>query len=156
AELVENAVSFSPPQTAVRVGGSSVGDTFVIEVEDRGLGMSAEQRARGNAELARPSEFTLSGTAQLGLYVVSRLAERHGIQVTLTESPYGGTTAVVTLPAALVTDSPRTGRAAIDDRDDDAQLATIGANAAAPAAPSRTSPSALSPSGLPVRRKPGA
>jgi signal transduction histidine kinase len=102
AELIENAVSFSPPQTIVRVGGSIVGNGFAVEIEDRGLGMSDEDRAVANAQLANPPEFRLSSTARLGLYVVGKLAERHGIRVRLTPSPYGGTTAVVLIPSTLI------------------------------------------------------
>jgi signal transduction histidine kinase len=102
AELIENAVSFSPPQTVVRVGGSVVGNGFAIEIEDRGLGMSEEDRLAANEQLNDPPEFKLSSTARLGLYVVGKLAERHGIRVRLTESPYGGTTAIVLLPATLM------------------------------------------------------
>ena len=104
AELIENAVSFSPPQTLVRVGGSVVGYGFAIEIEDRGLGMSAEELATANEQLRNPPEFRLTSTARLGLYVVGKLAERHGIRVRLTESPYGGTTAIVLLPGTLLAD----------------------------------------------------
>jgi signal transduction histidine kinase len=107
AELIENAVSFSPPQAVVRVGGSIVGNGFAIEIEDRGLGMTEEERAAANEQLRNPPDFNLSSTARLGLYVVGKLAERHGIRVRLTESPYGGTTAIVLLPAALIADEPR-------------------------------------------------
>jgi signal transduction histidine kinase len=104
AELIENAVSFSPPQTVVRVGGSIVGNGFAVEIEDRGLGMSDEERELANEQLRTPPEFKLTSTARLGLYVVGKLAERHGVRVRLTESPYGGTTAIVLLPASLITD----------------------------------------------------
>ncbi|GIG97090.1 hypothetical protein Pma05_36630 [Plantactinospora mayteni] len=105
AELVENALSFSPPHTAVRVSGQLVANGYAVEIEDRGLGMSAEDRAAANERIATPHEFTLTGgAAQLGLYVVSRLTERHGVRVRLKESPYGGTTAVVLLPPHLITD----------------------------------------------------
>ncbi|MBE3013552.1 nitrate- and nitrite sensing domain-containing protein [Microbispora sp. NEAU-D428] len=102
AELIENAVSFSPPYTMVQVGGQVVASGYAIEVEDRGLGMSAEDLEATNQRIADPPEFNLSSTARLGLYVVSRLAERHGIKVSLKASPYGGTTAVVLLPRDLV------------------------------------------------------
>jgi signal transduction histidine kinase len=102
AELIENAVSFSPPQTVVRVGGSVVGNGFAIEIEDRGLGMSPDERSQANDQLADPPDFTLTSTARLGLYVVAKLAERHSIRVRLTDSPYGGTTAIVLLPATLI------------------------------------------------------
>ncbi|MBB2747951.1 UNVERIFIED_ORG: signal transduction histidine kinase [Microbispora rosea subsp. rosea] len=102
AELIENAVSFSPPYTMVQVGGQAVASGYAIEIEDRGLGMSAEDLEATNQRIADPPEFNLSSTARLGLYVVSRLAERHGIRVSLKASPYGGTTAVVLLPRDLV------------------------------------------------------
>ncbi|MER7501459.1 nitrate- and nitrite sensing domain-containing protein [Nonomuraea pusilla] len=102
AELIENAVSFSPPYTNVQVSGQLVANGYVVEIEDRGLGMKPEDLAEANARIADPPEFRISGTARLGLYVVSRLAERHDIQVVLKPSPYGGTTVVVLLPQELV------------------------------------------------------
>jgi len=106
AELIENAVSFSPPHTVVQVGGQHVANGFVVEIEDRGLGMSAEDLVEANEQLESPPEFHLSSTARLGLYVVGRLSERHQIQVRLRNSPYGGITAVVLIPSALVVDEP--------------------------------------------------
>ncbi|NAS26520.1 histidine kinase [Herbidospora sp. NEAU-GS84] len=104
AEVIENAVSFSPPYTVVQVGGHPVASGYAIEIEDRGLGMTQEDLDEANARILNPPEFNLSSTARLGLYVVSRLAERHGIRVSLKSSPYGGTTAVVLLPSELVID----------------------------------------------------
>ncbi|GAA4240482.1 nitrate- and nitrite sensing domain-containing protein [Actinomadura meridiana] len=104
AEVVENATTFSPPQSPVRVSGQAVANGFAIEVEDRGLGMTEEALRAANERLAEPPEFDPSDTAQLGLFVVARLAERHGITVTLRPSPYGGTTAVTLIPAAIVVD----------------------------------------------------
>jgi signal transduction histidine kinase len=102
AELVENATTLSPPYTSVRVSGDTVASGFAIEVEDRGLGMSPERLAELNERLASPPEFNPSDSEQLGLFVVSKLAERHGIRVTLKASPYGGTSAIVLIPAHLV------------------------------------------------------
>jgi signal transduction histidine kinase len=103
AELIENAVTFSPPQTTVRVSGSFVANGFVVEIEDRGLGMEEADRAIANEHLRfSPGFRPTSTTARLGLYVVGRLADRHGIRVELSESVYGGTTAVVLLPADIV------------------------------------------------------
>ena len=129
AELIENAVSFSPPQTVVRVGGSVVGYGFAIEIEDRGLGMTAEELETANDQLRNPPEFRLTSTARLGLYVVGKLAERHGIRVRLTESPYGGTTAIVLIPGTLMADDgadepARNGTIQVDARP--AQLAGAG------------------------------
>ncbi|MFF0860845.1 nitrate- and nitrite sensing domain-containing protein [Nonomuraea sp. NPDC003560] len=102
AELIENAVSFSPPYTNVQVSGQLVANGYVIEIEDRGLGMKPEDLDAANERIADPPEFRISGTARLGLYVVSQLARRHDIQVVLKPSPYGGTTVVVLLPQELV------------------------------------------------------
>ncbi|MFC4584994.1 sensor histidine kinase [Sphaerisporangium corydalis] len=104
AELIENAVSFSPPYALVQVSGQEVGRGYVVEIEDRGLGMSPEDLAAANDRIADPPEFKLTGTPRLGLYVVSRLASRHHIQVTLKASPYGGTTVIVLLPPDLFGD----------------------------------------------------
>ncbi|MCQ0005045.1 ATP-binding protein [Actinomadura madurae] len=90
AEVVENATTFSPPQSPVRVSGHPVASGFAIEVEDRGLGMTEEALRAANERLANPPEFDPSDSAQLGLFVVARLAQRHDITVTLRPSPYGG------------------------------------------------------------------
>ena len=102
AELIENATTLSPPYTSVRVSGDTVANGFVIEVEDRGLGMSPARLAELNDRLATPPEFNPSDSEQLGLFVVSQLAKRHGIRVTLKASPYGGTAAIVLVPRHLV------------------------------------------------------
>jgi hypothetical protein len=102
AELVENAVLYSPPHTRVEVKASRVANGHVVEVEDRGLGIPAVVLAELNERLARPPEFDLADSDQLGLFVVSRLAARHQIKVSLRGSPYGGTAAIVLMPHHLV------------------------------------------------------
>ncbi|WP_214103435.1 sensor histidine kinase [Acrocarpospora catenulata] len=102
AELVENATIFSPPNTQVLVRGELVARGFVLEVEDRGLGISAEELAHLNHRLTDPPEFDLADSDRLGLFVVGRLAQRHQIRVSLRPSPYGGTTAIVLLPKEIV------------------------------------------------------
>ncbi|MFI2643803.1 nitrate- and nitrite sensing domain-containing protein [Streptomyces sp. NPDC018610] len=104
AELLENATVFSPPHTAVQVIGERVANGFTLEIHDRGLGMSAETLLDANLRLAETPEFELSDTDRLGLFVISRLAQRQNVRVSLQPSPYGGTTAVVFLPDALLTD----------------------------------------------------
>jgi signal transduction histidine kinase len=104
AELAENATVFSPPNTPVRMEGDVVGRGFAIEIEDRGLGISAARLEEINARLAGPPLFDLSGSDRLGLYVVSRLAQRHNIRVTLRPSSYGGTAVIVLVPSTLVVD----------------------------------------------------
>ncbi|WP_073945786.1 sensor histidine kinase, partial [Streptomyces kebangsaanensis] len=104
AELLENATVFSPPHTAVQVVGERVANGFTLEIHDRGLGMTAEALLDANLRLAETPEFELSDTDRLGLFVVSRLAQRQKVRVSLQPSPYGGTTAVVFIPDALLTD----------------------------------------------------
>ncbi|MFD9338997.1 nitrate- and nitrite sensing domain-containing protein [Streptomyces sp. NPDC060028] len=108
AELLENATVFSPPHTAVQVHGERVANGFTLEIHDRGLGMNPDALLDANLRLAETPEFELSDTDRLGLFVVSRLAQRHGVKVVLQHSPYGGTTAVVFLPVALLTEAPET------------------------------------------------
>ncbi|MFF0205454.1 nitrate- and nitrite sensing domain-containing protein [Streptomyces sp. NPDC005017] len=104
AELLENATVFSPPHTAVHVLGERVANGFTLEIHDRGLGMAADTLLDANLRLAETPEFELSDTDRLGLFVVSRLAQRQNVRVALQPSPYGGTTAVVFIPDALLTD----------------------------------------------------
>ncbi|KQX33846.1 histidine kinase [Streptomyces sp. Root63] len=108
AELLENATVFSPPHTAVQVHGERVSNGFTLEIHDRGLGMAPEILLDANLRLAETPDFELSDTDRLGLFVVSRLAQRQNVRVSLQKSPYGGTTAVVFIPAALLTDAPDT------------------------------------------------
>ncbi|MTE22046.1 HAMP domain-containing protein [Streptomyces sp. TRM43335] len=112
AELLENATVFSPPHTGVQVLGERVPNGFALEIHDRGLGMSPEALLEANLRLAETPDFQLSDTDRLGLFVVSRLARRQGVRVSLQASPYGGTTAVVLLPGALLTDTADTAGAA--------------------------------------------
>ncbi|MBE3002211.1 nitrate- and nitrite sensing domain-containing protein [Nocardiopsis sp. HNM0947] len=105
AELVENATQFSPADSPVDVSCSPVVGGLVVEVEDRGLGMSEQGYARAERTLARPPEFdvlAMPDDPRLGLFVVSRLAERHGIQVWLRPSPYGGTRATALIPESVL------------------------------------------------------
>ncbi|MCK9900962.1 nitrate- and nitrite sensing domain-containing protein [Frankia sp. Cpl3] len=124
AELIENATSFSPPHTPVQVSGHPVSNGFVVEIEDRGLGMSQEEIDALNHRLANPPPFDLSTSERLGLFVVGRLSERHAVQVLLRSSPYGGTMAIVLLPDTLLRAS--------DDKGEDTgprELAAVGAGA---------------------------
>ena len=102
AELVENATVFSPPNTRIEVRADRVGTGLVAEVEDRGLGLSHEEIDDLNRSLANPSEFDLVNTEKLGLFVVSSLAARHNIGVSLRRSAYGGTTAILLMPFGVI------------------------------------------------------
>jgi signal transduction histidine kinase len=96
AELVENATVFSPPRA------DRVGTGLVAEVEDRGLGLLPDEIDEINRLLANPAEFDLVNSEKLGLFVVSSLAARHRINVSLRRSAYGGTTAIVLLPFGVI------------------------------------------------------
>jgi hypothetical protein len=105
AELLENATVFSPPHTAVQVLGDRVSNGFTLEIHDRGLGMASDALLEANLRLAETPDFELSDTDRLGLFVVSRLAQRQGVRVQLQPSPYGGTTAVVLIPGRILTET---------------------------------------------------
>jgi signal transduction histidine kinase len=102
AELAENATAFSPPSTQVEIKADAVAHGLAVEIEDRGLGLSADELAEINERLASPPEFDLANSDQLGLFVVGQLAARHGIRVSLRDSAYGGTIAIVLMPTGIV------------------------------------------------------
>ncbi|MEW1778477.1 ATP-binding protein [Streptomyces sp. NPDC086777] len=102
AELLENAVSFSPAGSPVEVTVRSSDAGAHIVVTDHGLGMSAERLAEENQRLIRRERLDLVPTKVLGLFVVGALARRWEIGVELTRTPGGGVTAEVTLPARLL------------------------------------------------------
>ncbi|GLU48142.1 sensor histidine kinase [Nocardiopsis ansamitocini] len=107
AELVENAAAYSPPHTKVFIHSEIVPKGVVVEIEDRGLGISDEDLTQANITLSTTPEFdvmALTEDARLGLFVVARLSNKHDIRAQLCTSPYGGTRAVVLIPSALVVD----------------------------------------------------
>ncbi|MFF9051655.1 ATP-binding protein [Streptomyces erythrochromogenes] len=136
AELVENATVFSAPDTDVVLRAERVTAGIAVEVEDRGLGMPAEEQHRMNALLGDPDQVSvrsLLADGRIGLYVVSALARRHGIAVELKSNIYGGVLAVLVLPQEL-----------------------LGAAEAADAAGgSRVTPPPLEPARMPLPRRAG-
>ena len=102
AELVENALSFSPPGQEVEVQARSNGDQYHIAIVDQGVGMSPEAMAVANARLRGQQGFLLTPARDLGHYVVGRLAQRRGIAVWLHDSPLTGVTARVVVPRDLI------------------------------------------------------
>src|SRR4029453_799764 len=106
AELIENATSFSPPGTKVQVAGQQVSNGYVLEIEDRGLGMSDDELVEANERLANPPMVSFPLSRSLGLYVVARLAQRYNIKVQLRHSWYGGITALVLLPPTVAVRAP--------------------------------------------------
>ncbi|WP_433665744.1 sensor histidine kinase [Nocardia sp. CA-136227] len=109
AELVDNAASFSPPQSWVEITGTAVARGVVVEISDQGMGMPAADLERRNELLSAAPDFAvnrLSEDSRLGLFVVSRLAARHGISVRLSDSDHGGVRAIVLLPTVLIEREP--------------------------------------------------
>ncbi|MGW2570900.1 nitrate- and nitrite sensing domain-containing protein [Streptomyces sp. NPDC001537] len=113
AELVENATVFSPPDTRVTMRTARADGGFVLQIDDRGLGFDAGQLAEAERTIRNPGGFDPTRHDRLGLYVVGRLAARHGIEVAFGPSPYGGTTAMVTLPEAVLAEEDVAARASV-------------------------------------------
>ncbi|WP_234370661.1 sensor histidine kinase, partial [Streptomyces scabiei] len=109
AELVENATVFSAPHTQVLLRANLVTSGLAVEVEDRGLGMPVGEQDRMNALLADPDQVNVASLLQdgrIGLFVVSQLARRHGIQVRLQSNIYGGVQAAFVVPQSLLGNEP--------------------------------------------------
>ncbi|WP_240519668.1 nitrate- and nitrite sensing domain-containing protein [Amycolatopsis antarctica] len=110
AELLDNATYFSEPETKVTVRAVATRrDELAIQITDRGVGMSESQLADANQRLADPPDLDVSVTRRMGLYVVARLAKRHGIEVRLRENEdiEGGVVARVVVPAELLGNAAR-------------------------------------------------
>ncbi|MFF6809475.1 nitrate- and nitrite sensing domain-containing protein [Streptomyces sp. NPDC012403] len=171
AELIDNATVYSPAPSPVGVRAAMVAKGLAVEIEDRGLGMSEDDYASLNAQLAKAPQFdvvALADDLRLGMFVISQLAHRHGISVTLRPSPYGGTTAIVLIPhEVVVPDVPSDGgrretrTAAAADRVDGRREETVTAGVAQAAAPRsatavRTAPAPAAPAAsVPAPRRDG-
>jgi signal transduction histidine kinase len=157
AELLDNATVFSPPGSRVDVvAARNPGDGARVTVGDRGIGMAPDALAEHNATLARPAGVNADTPRHMGLFVVSRLAHRHGIRVFLAPAPGGGTAATVTVPEVafvagaaqvLPPRSDRTRRAAPADRP-----VSSGRTPSPPAAPAPVAAAAPSIFRSPVAR----
>ena len=102
AELIENATSFSPPETLVKIAGQATPNGHLVQIEDCGIGMTDEQLTAANERLANPPMIDFALSRLLGFFVVGRLAQRYGIKVQLRHSWYGGVTALVLIPPSLL------------------------------------------------------
>ncbi len=102
AELIDNATRFSPPGAAVVVSARHLGDQLMIQIEDRGVGIPADQVALFNARLAEPPTMDISAFRMMGLAVSGRLAARYSIRVELRCDTGEGTMVYVTLPSNIV------------------------------------------------------
>jgi hypothetical protein len=114
AELLDNAMSKSPESAEVVIRAERTGDgTLVVSVEDSGIGLPVDRLNEINARLSRLPVVDVAVTRHMGLYVVGRLAHRHGIRVQLRERPYGGIVASVIIPSQLIRNDPDGSREAI-------------------------------------------
>ncbi|MDG4799902.1 ATP-binding protein [Micromonospora sp. WMMD980] len=108
AELLENATTFSRPDTAVRVVVEADGPGALVEIVDRGLGMGPAALAEANAVLAEPPAADVGASERMGLFVVSHLGARHGVRVQLRPGREGLVTQVRIL-ADLLAERPPPG-----------------------------------------------
>jgi signal transduction histidine kinase len=109
AELIENALVFSPPDQTVDIRGRNRPDGYTLAVIDSGLGMAPSDIESANRRLAGAESFTIAPSKYLGHYVAGNLAARHDIGVHLDNSPGNGVTATVNVPPALLTTDAITG-----------------------------------------------
>jgi len=101
-ELVDNALSFSPPTTQVRLSATTAPDGVTIEVADAGLGIPRQALDDINATLRSGGDVTTETARRMGLFVVSRLAQRHGITASLERNDQNGITATVFVPSSIL------------------------------------------------------
>ncbi len=145
AELLENALTFSPPEEKVEVRGRRRDDgSYSVAIVDAGFGMPEAELAQANRRLAGSESFTVAPSKYLGHYVAGNLAARHGIEIRLSPAPGQGITALVALPAALLTPEDALGAG-------DAPAGGLRAGVGAPAGAGGPGGGAsLSPAGGPV------
>lgn len=153
AELVDNALTYSPPEARVSISGARAIDGGVLlEIEDHGLGIDADELEKLNEDIAEGGRFGVETTRHMGLFVVGRLGRIHGIDVRLRPTPEHGTVAAVHVPVEVLS-APAAQRTITAHR----SAATPAGSGAAPgaAASAATQPIEQTDGGLP-RRRPGA
>ena len=107
AELVDNALSYSPPSSRVLVTSSFTRGGVIVQVTDGGLGIAEDALAEINEKLRSGGEVTPDTARRMGLFVTSRLAQRHGLSVQLDQNDRMGITATVFLPTSVLSDTAR-------------------------------------------------
>jgi hypothetical protein len=107
AELIENGLAFSPPDTEVEIQGRQLSHGYLIAITDQGVGMSSAELQRANARLRGEGDFIATPTRFLGHFVVGKLARETLVDVELLPSPVTGVTARITLPPKLLSPAPQ-------------------------------------------------
>jgi hypothetical protein len=102
--LVENALSFSPPDSDVEIEGRRTSAGYLVAIVDHGFGMDNQALAEANVRLSGTASFMAEPTRFLGHFVVGALARKCGIEVRLGEAPAAGVVARVLIPAGLLTE----------------------------------------------------
>ncbi|MFI9840131.1 nitrate- and nitrite sensing domain-containing protein [Nonomuraea sp. NPDC051941] len=102
AELIENAISFSPRESKVQVTSTPAEGGVLVSINDLGIGMNQEELSEANWRLANPPVVDVSVSRRMGLFVVGRLALRHGVRVQLSPRETGGLSALVFMPDMLI------------------------------------------------------
>ncbi|MEU9449166.1 nitrate- and nitrite sensing domain-containing protein [Streptomyces sp. NPDC048277] len=140
AELIENALSFSPPDSDVEIEGRRTSAGYLVAIVDHGLGMDAQSIAEANVRLSGTASFMAEPTRFLGHFVVGALARKCGIEVRLGEAPAAGVVARVLIPVNLLTEptaTPKQAAAVAEQRavpaprkePDEAQLVAVATEA---------------------------
>ena len=136
AEIVENATTFSPEDTQVYVSGQPLSSGGVLlDITDNGVGISDQEMSHANWRLDNPPVVDVAVSRRMGLFVVGRLAARHGVRVRLRHAQAGGLTALIWLPDTVAAPevAPPLGRLRRFEADDYG------------AAPSLSAPTAMAP-----------
>jgi signal transduction histidine kinase len=142
AEIVENATTFSPEDTQVYVSGQPLSSGGVLlDITDNGVGISDQEMSHANWRLDNPPVVDVAVSRRMGLFVVGRLAARHGVRVRLRHAQAGGLTALIWLPDTVAAPevAPPLGRLRRFEADDFGPSASLSAPTATMAPPSAAS-----------------
>jgi signal transduction histidine kinase len=148
AEIVENATTFSPEDTQVYVSGQPLSSGGVLlDITDNGVGISDQEMSHANWRLDNPPVVDVAVSRRMGLFVVGRLAARHGVRVRLRHAQAGGLTALIWLPDTVAAPevAPPLGRLRNFEADDYRPAASLSAPTAPPSAASQATAAARIP-----------
>ena len=157
AEIVENATTFSPEDTQVYVSGQPLSSGGVLlDITDNGVGISDQEMSHANWRLDNPPVVDVAVSRRMGLFVVGRLAARHGVRVRLRHAQAGGLTALIWLPDTVAAPevAPPLGRLRRFEADDYGPAASLSAPTATAPTQDARPPRPRRPRGSPGSRPP--